>query len=147
MKRLYVLFDAECGLCRMCRNWLKAQPAFIELSFIALQSSEIDNLFPGLRDWNQLDLSEKLVAISDEGAVYQGQHAWIMCLYALREHRALSLRLANPLLLPFARRVCELVSSNRLWISRLMQEPLETLSQRLGSIPRPDICHEGRSSA
>ena len=41
-----------------------------------------------------------------------------MCLYALKEYREWSQRLASPALLPLARRVCELVSDNRLSISR-----------------------------
>jgi hypothetical protein len=41
-----------------------------------------------------------------------------MCLYALRDYRELSLRLAHPALLPFARRFCELLSENRFRVSR-----------------------------
>ena len=134
MKRLYVLFDQECALCQTCRKWLVAQPAFVELFFIPLQSAEITDHFPGLKEWDQLDLSEKLVVVSDEGAVYQGQHAWIMCLYALRDYRAWSQRLAHPTLFPFARHVCELVSRNRLSISRFLKEPVEELSKKLRAL-------------
>jgi hypothetical protein len=41
-----------------------------------------------------------------------------MCLYALRDYREWSQRLAHPALLPWARRVCELLSENRLQMSR-----------------------------
>jgi hypothetical protein len=116
------------------------QQAFIELYFIPLQSPEIDQHFPGLKEWDELDLSEKLVVISDEGAVYQGQYAWIMCLYALREYREWAQRLAHPALLPFARRVCETVSRNRLLISRFLKEPVEELSKKLLAL-RPASCH------
>ena len=40
-----------------------------------------------------------------------------MCLWALREYREWSQRLASPALLPWARRACELVSANRLSLS------------------------------
>jgi len=140
MKRLYVLFDQECALCQGCRQWLMRQQAFIELHFIPLQSPEIASRFPGLKEWDQLDLSEKLVVVSDEGAVYQGQYAWIMCLYALREYREWAQRLAHPALLPFARRVCEVVSSNRLLISRFLKEPVEELSKKL-LVLHPATCH------
>ena len=86
-KALYVLFDQECALCQRCRQWLMRQEAFIELRFIPLQSPEVARRFPGLREWPDLDLREKLVVISDEGPVYQGQNAWIMCLYALKHYR------------------------------------------------------------
>ncbi len=114
MQTLYVLFDAQCGLCRQCRRWLERQPAFIELRFIALQSPEAACRFPGIEEFKP---AEQLVVVSDEGLVYQGSHAWIMCLYALREYREWSQRLASPALLPWARRVCELVSENRLPLS------------------------------
>ena len=140
MKRLYVLFDQECPLCQGCRQWLMRQQAFIELHFIPLQSPEIARRFPGLQEWDLLDLREKLVVVSDEGAVYQGQYAWIMCLYALREYREWAQRLAHPALLPFARRVCEVVSSNRLLISRFLKEPVEELSKKL-LVLHPATCH------
>ncbi len=114
MKTLHVLFDAQCGLCRQCRRWLEAQPAFIELRFLPLQSPEVACRFPGVERFNPHD---QLLVISDEGEVYQGPHAWIMCLYALREYREWSQRLASPALLPFARRACELVSDHRLSLS------------------------------
>ena len=115
MHTLYVLFDAHCALCRQCRRWLERQPAYLELRFLPLGSEEVPCRFPGIEQFHP---SEQLVVITDEGAVYQGSHAWIMCLYALKEYREWSQRLASPALLPLARRVCELVSDNRLSISR-----------------------------
>ncbi len=115
MKTLHVLYDAECALCGRCRRWLERQPAFVELRFLALQSPETACRFPGIEQFHP---REQLLVVSDEGAVYQGEHAWVMCLWALREYREWSQRLASPALLPFARRACELVSGHRLKISR-----------------------------
>ena len=115
MQTLYVLFDARCVLCRQCRRWLERQPCYLELRFLPLGSEEVACRFPGIEQFHP---REQLVVVTDEGAVYQGSHAWIMCLYALKEYREWSQRLANPALLPLARRVCELVSDNRLSISR-----------------------------
>jgi predicted DCC family thiol-disulfide oxidoreductase YuxK len=142
MKCLYVLYDQECSLCLSCGRWLMRQEAFIDLRFIPLQSPEIAQRFPGLKEWDGLDLREKLVVVSDEGAVYQGQYAWIMCLYALRDYREWSQRLAEPLLLPFARRVCELVSRNRLAISRFLKAPTEELRNTL-TATLPSACGIG----
>jgi predicted DCC family thiol-disulfide oxidoreductase YuxK len=142
MKRLYVLFDQECALCQGCRQWLMRQRAYIELYFIPLQSPEIARRFPGLKEWDQLDLREKLVVVSDDGAVYQGQYAWIMCLYALRDYREWAQRLAHPTLVPFARRVCEVVSRNRLAISRFLKEPVEELGKKLNAL-QPASCPAG----
>ena len=123
MKRLYVLFDGECSLCGRCRDWLAHQPAYLELQFLPFQSPEVTRRFPGIE---ALHPEEQLLVVSDEGGVYRGPHAWIMCLYALRDYRAWSQRLTHPALLPWARRICELLSENRYWISRWF----ESLSAR-----------------
>jgi len=115
MKRLYVLFDGSCALCVNCRNWLRAQAAFVELEFLPLQSPRLEERFPGI---GVLQREDQLLVISDEGAVYQGPHAWIICLYALREYREWSQRLAQPALLPFARAAFKMISENRLTLSR-----------------------------
>ncbi len=115
MKTLYVLYDAKCALCRSCRQWLTAQPAFVTLRFIPLQSPEVGYLFPGIE---ALNTGDQLIAVSDEGDVYTGPQAWIICLYALQDYREWSVRLAQPALLPFARRAFELLSKNRLSISK-----------------------------
>ena len=80
MKCLYVLYDQECSLCLSCGRWLMRQAAFIQLRFIPLQSPRSPSDFRDSRSGTGLDLREKLVVVSDEGAVYQGQYAWIMCL-------------------------------------------------------------------
>ncbi|MFL6530373.1 MAG: thiol-disulfide oxidoreductase DCC family protein [Chthoniobacterales bacterium] len=115
MKRLAVIFDAECALCLRCRQWLARQAALIPLEFIPLQSPDLAARFPGI---DVLHPSEQLLVVSDNGDVYRGAHAWIICLYALRDYREWSQRLATPALLPFAQRVCELLSQNRLTLSR-----------------------------
>ena len=114
MKTLHILYDAQCALCHGCRRWLERQPAYVELRFLALQSPETACRFPGIEQFHP---EEQLLAVSDEGEVYQGPHAWIMCLWALKEYREWSQRLASPMLLPWAQRACELVSENRLTIS------------------------------
>ncbi len=131
MKTLYVLYDDDCALCRRCRRWLDAQPAFIELRFLPLGAAETACRFPGIEQFHP---REQLLVVSDEGAVYQGSYAWIMCLYALREYREWSQRLASPLLLPWAQRVCELVSENRLSLSAWLRGLDDTrLSEQLTS--------------
>ena len=127
MKRLYVLYDGECSLCERCRAWLARQPAYLELQFIPFQSEEVERRFPGIK---ALHPEQQLLVVSDEGLVYRGSHAWVICLYALREYRALAHRLAHPALLPWAQRVCEMLSANRFrvsrWIDRLTASELAT---------------------
>jgi predicted DCC family thiol-disulfide oxidoreductase YuxK len=138
MKRLHVLYDAECALCQGCRRWLERQPAYVELRFIPFQAPEVPCRFPGIEKWNP---SEELLVISDEGDVYRGPNAWIMCLYALRDYREWSQRLAAPMWLPWARRICELVSQNRLSISRLLA------TKNPATLERRTACANGRCGA
>jgi predicted DCC family thiol-disulfide oxidoreductase YuxK len=135
MKRLYVLFDAQCELCLRCRNWLIKQPAFVPLVFIPLQSVEAQRRFPGIDAFRP---NEQLLAISDGGEVYRGANAWIMCLWALANYREHAQRLAHPALLPFARSVCELLSRNRFFLSDALfrQEPQSAARQIAVHHPR-----------
>ena len=121
--------------------WLRQQPAFIELRFIPLQAEDLPERFPGIE---KLNVRERLVVVSDTGAVYQGQYAWIMCLYALRDYRVWSQRLAHPALLPFAEHVCTLVSKHRLTLSRLFRDVSAVeLGQALAAMPAPGCSTDG----
>jgi len=115
MKRLYIFYDGECGLCRRCREWLASQPSYFDLIFHPFQSEEARRLCP---DLHRFQPDEQLIVLSDEGCVYAGEAAWLMCLYALKEYRSWSEKLATPALRPLARRICLLVSHRRLRLSQ-----------------------------
>ena len=145
MKTLFVLYDGKCEFCRRCRGWLGQQSAFVRLAFIPLQSPEVSTRFPGVERFHP---DERLVVISDAGEVWRGEHAWVMCLWALREYRVWSLRLANPVLMPFARRVCELLSENRHTISRwFARDSAEQLRERLAAAPAEVCASDGYCKA
>jgi predicted DCC family thiol-disulfide oxidoreductase YuxK len=132
MERLYVLYDSRCGLCSWAKRWLMRQPALIDLRFIPAGSTLADRLFPGLT--RPGDPPEELVVVSDQGAVYRNGSAWIMCLFALEDHREWANRLAHPLLRPLARQAFSLLSKQRSRISRWLSlasevEIAETLAQ------------------
>lgn len=116
MKQLTVLYDYDCGLCRRARCWLEAQPKFLPLEFIPAGSDHARYRFPTLPA-----RAEELVVISDDGALYRGERAWLMCLYALQDYREWAGRLATPRLLPLARAAVQLVSENRILLSRLFR--------------------------
>ena len=135
IKRIYVLFDAECGLCRRCREWIQAQPAYFEFVFISYQDTEIENLFPGIRS---LSPEKQLLVVSDEGAIYQGPRAWIMCLYGLIDYREWALRLAQPAVMPFAKYVVTGISANRRRLSHLLGQRKNDDIVRTLSIPETE---------
>ena len=82
-------------MCRRCRDWLTRQLAYVPLRFVPLQSPNLERWFPGIES---LAPEEQLLVVSNEGAVYRGPHAWIMCLWALQAYRQHANRLAHPIL-------------------------------------------------
>lgn len=115
--KLTVLYDGECGFCRRCRDWLRAQEALIPIEFLALQAPEVERRYPGI---GRFQPERALIVIDDRGGVYQGERAWMMCLFALRKYRWMARGWSNPALMPLSRAVCRLVSSNRRRISLWM---------------------------
>lgn len=117
MKELTVLYDASCGICRNCREWVEEQERFFPIHFVPLQDPHLEERFPGIGTYRPV---EQMLAIGEGGALYQGADAWIMVLYALKGYRELSLRLSHPALKPLARKSYELVSKNRHAMSGLL---------------------------
>ncbi len=110
MRELTVLYDPQCGLCSRAQAWLISKPKYVELVFVPASSDEARSRYPQLN--HSLTLAD-LTVISDQGAVYNGPKAWLMCLWALREYREWALRLSSPELLPTAKRVISMISQNR----------------------------------
>ena len=115
MQTLYLLYDERCELCRRLKNWVLKQDSWLELRVLPAGSEQARLLFPGLE---QVAGANDLVVIGDQGEVYLNNHAWIMCLYAMREYRDWARRLSHPLLLPLARQAFDTLSKNRAGISQ-----------------------------
>jgi predicted DCC family thiol-disulfide oxidoreductase YuxK len=134
MEMLHVLYDERCGLCRWARRWAAEQPAFVPLIFIPAGSEQAARLFPEL---SKPGTPEDLIVVSDEGEVYRNHSAWIMCLYALEDYREWSLRLASPILRPFARQAFTLVSQHRSLISHWLGMEDEEVANSLRRVAVP----------
>lgn len=117
IRRLTVLYDGSCELCRRARSWLLGQETYVELAFVAAGSQEARRLFP---DLDPDSTREELTVVSDRGEVWRGAKAWVTCLWALKRHRELALNLASPELLPVARRVFAWVSRRRRGLGRFL---------------------------
>lgn len=115
MNRLTVLYDGSCGFCVECARWLAAQPKVLALELMASASIAARTRYPTL---TAPGAPEELIVVDDEGGVYRGTHAWIMCLWALREYRSVAEKLARPALLPLARATFALISKSRKPLSR-----------------------------
>lgn len=93
VRRLTVLYDAQCSLCTFLRDWLVRQPQLVPLELVPAGSDEARRRYPGLDHGATL---EEITVVGDAGQVYRGQAAWIVTLWALREHRPLAHRLSTP---------------------------------------------------
>ncbi|MFF0080895.1 thiol-disulfide oxidoreductase DCC family protein [Streptomyces canus] len=93
VRRLTVLYDADCSLCAFLRDWLVRQPQLVPLELVPAGSQEARLRFPGLDHRATL---EEITVVGDAGQVYRGTAAWIVTLWALREHRPLAHRLSTP---------------------------------------------------
>ncbi|MCX4788832.1 MULTISPECIES: thiol-disulfide oxidoreductase DCC family protein [unclassified Streptomyces] len=100
VERLTVLYDAQCSLCVHLRQWLLKQRQLVPLDLVPAASEEARRRFPGLDHTGTL---EEITVIGDGGQIYRGTDAWIVCLWALAEHRPRSHWLTTPAGRPFAR--------------------------------------------
>lgn len=139
MRTLYVLYDPHCGLCTQVKSWLLAQPALVPMHLLAAGSPEAKRLFPAISG------GKEVTVISDQGYVWRGDAAWVVCLWALRYYRDWSKRLASPLLLPFAKQAFAAVSHHRRALSGFlglrseaeMAEALRNVELPVCEIPAP----------
>lgn len=100
VERLTVLYDAQCSLCVHLRQWLMKQRQLVPLDLVPADSAEAHRRFPRLDHSGTL---EEITVIGDRGQVYRGTSAWIVCLWALAEHRPKAHWLTTPAGRPFAR--------------------------------------------
>jgi predicted DCC family thiol-disulfide oxidoreductase YuxK len=121
MRELTVLYDAQCGLCRRFKEWLAAQHpgsngegGVMRLRFVAAGSTNARTLYPGLD--HEATLREVTV-VADDGSVYVGDRAWIVCLWATAEHRHTAVRLARPAMRPVAKAMVQAAAGLRSWTS------------------------------
>jgi predicted DCC family thiol-disulfide oxidoreductase YuxK len=115
--RLYILYDHGCGLCSHLVQWMSKQESSWELRFVAAGSAEARELFPEFRSPAR---PEELVVISEDGAVYRGDAAFIVCLYALDAYRTVAERISRPGFRPLAKRLFSMISTNRMQLSDLL---------------------------
>lgn len=109
-----VLYDASCGLCMFAKDWIRKQSPLVRLEFLAAGSTEAQRAFPQIAPG-------ELAVVADTGEVWLGNHAWIVCLWALRDYRDLAFRLTSPALLLMSREAFIAVSRNRLALSSMLR--------------------------
>ena len=133
MKTLTIFHDPRCGLCAAFKEWLNRQPKCLEARFIPYNAPAAAKLFPGLQE---MGAGKDVVVLADDGSWWQGEAAWLTCLWITRDYRPWSYRFRSPLLQPLVRRAIHLLSENRLTISRLLHlRQDEELADAIHSLP------------
>ena len=110
MRSLTVLYDPKCSVCCRARRWLAGQPQYVAITFVGASTERAREAFPDLDPEETLN---DLTVVGDDGSVYRGAKAWLMCLWALQNYRSKALAMGSPALLPSARRFFDWVSRNR----------------------------------
>src|SRR3954470_20577254 len=77
---LTVLYDERCPLCRKLRAWLGRQATNLPIEFVASASPEARRRFPTL---DHARTTTVLTVVAQNGAVYEGERAWLVCAWAL----------------------------------------------------------------
>ncbi|MFG2295055.1 thiol-disulfide oxidoreductase DCC family protein [Streptomyces sp. NPDC048603] len=98
--RLTVLYDAQCPLCVHIRHWLLGQRQLVPIRLVPAGSAEARRRYPDLDHASTL---REITVIGDSGQIWTGTDAFIVCLWALTEHRPKANWLATPAGRPFAR--------------------------------------------
>ncbi|MGW5675132.1 thiol-disulfide oxidoreductase DCC family protein [Streptomyces sp. NPDC003860] len=100
VRRLTVLFDPECGLCAHLKGWLERQHKLVPMDLVPVGSAQARTLFP---DLDHAATLRKITVIGDGGQVFTDDAAFVVCLWALADHRAKAHWLAGPAGASFAR--------------------------------------------
>ncbi|MFJ3500752.1 MULTISPECIES: thiol-disulfide oxidoreductase DCC family protein [unclassified Streptomyces] len=136
VKRLTVLYDADCPLCVHLRHWLLRQRQLVPLDLVPAGSQEARRRFP---DLDHAATLREITVIGDRGQVYRETAAWIVCLWALAEHRPRAHWLATPAGQPFARMT---VLAAAKWREALKGPGWESGQGPAGG-PGPEACGDG----
>lgn len=93
MNQLTVLYDENCGFCRRASGWLRMQRQIIWLDLVPAASEQARARFPQLDHAATL---RKITVVADDGGVYVGDDAWLVCLWALQAWRPMAVSLSKP---------------------------------------------------
>lgn len=140
MNSLTIFYDPRCGLCSRFRTWLESQARWIALEFIDYASLEAEKRLPGI---TAMKADQEIVVLSDQGHWWQGDAAWLTCLWTTKQYRSWSHRLATPAFRPILRKMVHLLSENRLTLSRFLRLSSDAeLIDSINSEPAPS-CPDG----
>ncbi|WP_372461635.1 thiol-disulfide oxidoreductase DCC family protein [Actinacidiphila acidipaludis] len=94
VRGLTVLYDDGCPLCAFVAGWLRRQRQLVPLAPVPVGSDRARTWFPALD--HDGAARREVTVVGDGGQVWTGESAWVVCLWALADHRAFSHTLTTP---------------------------------------------------
>ena len=80
----------------------------------------------------------------DAGRVYRAAEGWVLCLYSCANYREAARKLANPYLLPVAKKACAMLAGNRHALSKVFfRKKDRAVREQLHDMPDSGGCNEG----
>lgn len=117
IQSMEVYYDGRCAMCCTFHEWVHRQQRAYVVSFVAYQSPRAEALFSGV---TKLDPERDLIVRTDQAAVFRGEEAWVLCLHSCKNYQNWARRLASPRMLPLARKLCDLIATHRLSLSKML---------------------------
>jgi predicted DCC family thiol-disulfide oxidoreductase YuxK len=111
-----IFYDGSCGMCCTFKDWLVAEERAFAIQCLPYQSEKAAEVFPGL---SEHEPEKVMVVRTDQGEVFKGAEAWVLCLYSCKHHQKKAKTLSSKFLLPLAMKTCNLIAANRQGISDL----------------------------
>jgi predicted DCC family thiol-disulfide oxidoreductase YuxK len=97
---LVLLYDARCVLCRRLKTWLAQQATLVPVVFVAAGSPAAQRRFP---DLDHERTTTVLTVVAADGAVYEGERAWLVCAWSLPRWRVAAEHFGTRARLPLVR--------------------------------------------
>lgn len=116
MQSLTIYYDDQCAMCVRCRAWMEDQPALVSLRFVSCHSSDAARLRAGGIE----QVGRELVVVDDEGHVWIGPSAFIVCLWALLELRDLAITLSDGIPGWLAAKFFGVIERRRGWLALML---------------------------
>lgn len=116
IEKIEIYYDGHCGMCCTFQEWLHEQKRAFEVQFVPYQSESAKELCPKICE---LEPDREMIVRTKNGEIYRGAEGWVLSLFSCKKYQDVARRLANPVLLPFAEKVCRAIASRRYKLSRI----------------------------
>jgi len=115
-RKLEIYYDGQCGMCCSFIEWLETQERAMEVVCMPYQNEEALIQFRDLMEYHP---DREIVVRVDGAEVFSGAEGWVWSLWSCGKYRDVARLMNTRLMLPLAKKVCYLVSKNRLKLSQL----------------------------